>query len=255
MIVEYHRPDSIEEALRLLQREAPRTSPMGGGTVLNRPSPDPLAVVDLQNLGLSRIERRGNNLLVGATAKLQSLLDAEGLQPALGRAIRHQATHNLRQSASLAGSLVAADGRSPLAAALLALDTELELASLGGKREKMGLGDLLPLRGELLRGRLITSLTVPLNPRLAYEVVARTPADLSIVCAAAAQWPAGRTRLVLGGFGASPLLVLDGPEAAGAEQAARDAYSQAEDEWASAEYRQEMAAVLTRRCLQGLAES
>ena len=35
-----------------------------------------------------------------------------------------------------------------------------------------------------------------------------------------------------------------------AEQAARDAYSRANDEWASAEYRMETAAVLARRCLQ-----
>jgi CO/xanthine dehydrogenase FAD-binding subunit len=255
MIVEYHRPDTIDEALRLLQREVPRTSPMGGGTVLNRPSPDPLVVVDLQSLGLSRIEPHGHSLQVGATATLQPLLDTPGLQPALVRAIRHEATYNLRQSATLAGTLVSADGRSPLAAALLVLDVQLELAGPGGKREKIGLGDLLPLRGELLQGRLITSLTIPLNIRLAYEYVARTPADLSIVCAAAARWPAGRTRLVLGGFGASPLLTLDGPESAGAEQAARDAYSQAEDEWASAEYRQEMAVVLARRCLQELADS
>jgi CO/xanthine dehydrogenase FAD-binding subunit len=255
MIVEYHRPESIEEALRLLKREAPRTLPMGGGTVLNRPSPDPLAVVDLQSLGLDGIEQRGKDLLVVAAATLQSLLDTPGLSSALVRAIQHEATYNLRQAASVAGTIVAADGRSPLVAVLLALDSSLELASSSSEREVMGIGDLLPLRGERLQGRLITGVILPLNARLAYEYVARTPADLPIVCAAVAQWPSGRTRLALGGFGAAPQLALDGPEPAGAEQAARDAYSQAGDEWASAEYRGEMAAVLTRRCLQGLAAS
>jgi hypothetical protein len=56
-------------------------------------------------------------------------------------------------------------------------------------------------------------------------------------------------RLALGGFGSAPLLALDGPEASGIDQVARDAYSHAGDQWATAEYRQEAAAVLARRCL------
>jgi CO/xanthine dehydrogenase FAD-binding subunit len=90
---------------------------------------------------------------------------------------------------------------------------------------------------------------------MAYESVARTPADLPIVCAAAAGWPSGRTRLALGGFGMAPLLALDGPEPEGAEIAARSAYSDAGDEWASAEYRREIAPVLARRCIEQLIES
>ncbi len=141
---------------------------------------------------------------------------------------------------------MAADGRSPFATALLALDAGLAL--LPGD-ESLSLGDVLPLRRERLRGRLITQVSLPGNARLAYEYVARTPADKPIVCVACAVWPSGRTRLALGGYGASPLLVLDGTEAEGAEAAARSAYSQAGDEWASGEYRQDVAATLVKRCL------
>jgi CO/xanthine dehydrogenase FAD-binding subunit len=125
----------------------------------------------------------------------------------------------------------------------------LELRSANRSSETLSLGDLLPVRGERLEGCLITNITIPLNARLAYEVVARTPADLPIVCVALARWPSGRVRLALGGYGTAPVLALDGPEAGGAEQAAKIAYSQAGDEWASAEYRQDMAAVLALRCL------
>jgi CO/xanthine dehydrogenase FAD-binding subunit len=149
--------------------------------------------------------------------------------------------------------VLSAHGRSPLATTLLALDAVLDVARSGAAGEQIGLGEVLPLRGEKLRGRLVTRLLLPLNARLAYESVARTPADQPIVCAAAACWPSGRTRLALGGFGPAPVLALDGPEAQGAEDAARSAYSDAGDEWASAEYRREMAQVLTRRCLQQLA--
>jgi CO/xanthine dehydrogenase FAD-binding subunit len=97
---------------------------------------------------------------------------------------------------------------------------------------------------------LITKVILPLNLRLAYEYVARTPADLPIICAAVAKWPSGRTRLALGGFGSAPTLAFDGTESLGIEVAAQNAYSQAGDEWASSAYRQEIAGVLARRCLE-----
>lgn len=249
MIIEYHRPTSIEEALQLLAREEPRTVPLAGGSVLNQPASEKVAAVDLQDLGLNRLEKRGSTVELGATLTLQQLLDAPASVDGLAQVIRHEATYNLRQVASVAGTLVAADGRSPFATALLALDAGLTL--LPGP-ESVTLGDLLPLRRERLRGRLITQVTLPLNARFAYHYAARSPADRPLVCAAAAVWPSGRTRVALGGFGSAPVLALDGTGPDGAAAAAENAYSQAGDEWASAEYRQEIAGVLVRRCLQEL---
>lgn len=249
MIVEYHRPQTLDEALSLLARSGVKTLPLGGGTLLNRPSDERFAVVDLQALGLNALERRGNNLSLGAMVTLQALLESPALHPALEAAIHHEASFNLRQVASLAGTLVSADGRSPFTTALLALDATLELKSAATSASRVSLGDFLPMRGANLAGRLITSLTLPLNASLAFEAVARAPLDLPIVCAALARWPSGRTRLALGGFGAAPVLALDGPEPGGIEIAARNAFSQAGDEWASAEYRQDVAATLAQRCL------
>ncbi len=249
MVIEYNRPKTLDEALSLLSRKGIKTLPLGGGTILNQPSTERYAVVDLQSLGLDTIQARGNTLTLGATVTLQKALESGRLPDRLDKVIRHEASYNLRQVATLAGTLVSADGRSPFATALLALDAALEIKSASDPSERISLGDLLPVRGERLAGRLITSVTLPLNIQLVYEYVSRTPEDLPIVCVALARWPSGRTRLVLGGFGEAPLLALDGPEAGGAEVAARDAYSRAGDEWASAEYRQDVAAILTRRCL------
>jgi len=249
MIIEYHRPQTLDEALSLLARSGLKTLPLGGGTLLNRPSDERFAVVDLQALGLNALERRGNSLSLGAMVTLQALLESPGLHPALDAAIRHEASYNLRQVATLAGTLVSADGYSPFATALLAMDASLELKSATTPASRMSLGDFLPVRGDDLSGRLITSMTLPLNVSLAYEAVARAPFDLPIVCVALARWPSGRTRLALGGFGDAPVLALDGPEPGGIEVAARNAFSQAGDEWASAEYRQDVAATLAQRCL------
>jgi len=249
MIVEYQRPSTIEEALKLLQRSDPLSFPMGGGTVLNQPADKKYAVVDLQDLSLDGLYARGNVLILGATLKLQRLLEAEATPPALRAVIQQEGTYHLRQMASVAGTLVAADGRSPFATALLALDASL--VWLPGE-EQVRLGDLLPVRDATLRGKLIVRVEIPANVRLAYHYVSRTPADLPLVCAALARWPAGRTRLALGGYGKAPLLAMDGPDAEGMETAARSAYAHAEDEWASAEYRQEMAALLALRGLEAL---
>lgn len=254
MIIEYHRPQTVEETLALLARSQPVAVPLGGGTVLNQPSEKDFAVVDLQSLDLGTIAQDGREMTLGATVTLQNLLDSGEVSPALARAVRHEAAYNLRQMATVAGSLVAADGRSPFATVMLALDAHLSMARHESDAKKVPLGEFLPLQSEHVPESLITSVAIPSQTQLTYHYVARSPADLPIVCAAVAQWPSGRTRVALGGHGEIPLLVLDGRSPDGAEKAARSAYSQAGDQWASAEYRSDVADTLVRRCVEELGE-
>ncbi len=163
MIIEYHRPKTIEEALQYLSREGVKTVPMGGGTILNQPSSIPLAVVDLQSLELDRIERRGKDLIIGATATLQSLLDAPDIAPSIKKVIEHEATYNLRQVATLAG--IAHRSRWSLASHHCIVGLDVQITLLPGE-EKISLGDLLPVRGERLPGRLVTRIDLPLNASL-----------------------------------------------------------------------------------------
>lgn len=249
MIIEYQRPKTIEAALKLLQRAEPVSLPMGGGTVLNQPTDEQYAVVDLQELGLDALQVRGNHLIIGATLKLQRMLEDEATPQALRVVIQRESTYNLRQMASVAGTLVSADGRSSFATAMLALDASM--IWLPGE-EPIRLGEFYPTRKGSRRGKLVARVEIPTHVKFSYQDVARTPADLPIVSAALAVWPSGRARLALGGFGKAPILAMDGPETHGLESAAQSAYAQAGDEWASAEYRQEIAAILARRCLEAL---
>lgn len=234
MISEYHRPAKLDEALKLLARKSPATRPLGGGTVLAAPSEQSWAVVDLQLLGLGEIRAKGKQLTIGATASLQALLEFEDKPETLNAVIRHEATANLRRAATVAGSLVAADGRAPFATAMLALDAHLTLQP---KDETISYGNLLPLRGDALSGKLITKVSISTNIGLSYQYVARSPADVPVLCLALASWPSGRTRLALGGFGPAPSLGLDGQDPSGLEAALENALSEAGDQWASAEYR------------------
>lgn len=264
MITEYHRPQTMEEALKLLT--APNTRPLGGGTVLTHPSDESFAVVDLQALGLDKLHKSGNNLEIGATVPLQALLEYPHTPTALKTALKLEAPLNHRTMGTVAGALVICDGRSPFAAVMLALDAKLTIdhrpltaSPSSNVHGLLSFGELLPLREELLRSKLITKIEIPLNLKLAYEYVARSPADKPIVCAALAQWPSGRTRLVIGGWGNSPSVAMDGNEGSAvdastssAQAAARNAAHDALDQWASAEYRSDVAAVLAKRCLERL---
>lgn len=262
MITTYHRPKTLDEALTLLSQTS--RTPLGGGTLLSRPTTDPVEVVDLQSIGLDTVKKQGNNLELGATVTLQQLYESEHCPPAMKSAIKLEAPLNIRNVATLAGTLVACDGRSTFSATLLALDTRLEIKRINpfqlvemetesrppqAETETFSTGEFLPLRAERIKGKLITSITIPTNVRLSFEYVSRTPADKPIVCAALAQWNSGRTRLVLGGYGKSPMLAMDGTEANGLETAARNAFHEANDEWASAEYRMDVASTLAKRCL------
>jgi CO/xanthine dehydrogenase FAD-binding subunit len=246
MILEYLRPKSLDEALQLLARSEPKTIPLGGGTSISHGVSELVAVVDLQELPLKQIFRQGNFLRVGAAVTLQTLLESPETNPVLAEVLRHEATLNIRNMATIAGTLVTADGRSPFTTALLALDAKLSI--LPEKRE-VPLGDWLPQRSIRNAQSLIVEVIIPVQPVLKYEMVARSPADVPIVCVAIGEWASGRTRVALGGTGAAPILAVDGPEKGGADVAAENAYSQASDAFASGEYRSQTAKVLTARML------
>src|SRR5215510_7081899 len=197
MITAYHRPQTLDEALTLLTQ--PNTLPLGGGTLLSHGMADSVQVVDLQLLGLDSLTKTGNNLELGSTLTLQALLESSDCPLALKSALKLEAPLNIRNSATVAGTLVSCDGRSTFSVALLALDAKIEQAVFDNSKTDsrvLNTGDFLPLRP---RG-LITSITIPLNVKLAFEYVSRTPSDKPIVCVAMAGWGSGRTRMAVGGY-------------------------------------------------------
>jgi CO/xanthine dehydrogenase FAD-binding subunit len=248
MITEYFRPQNLEEALTLLSR--PDTRPLAGGTVLSHSGHDSFAVVDLQSLGLDKLRKSRYHLEIGATVTLQKLLEYPHSPPALKSALKLDGPLNLRNMGTVAGTLVTCDGRSPFAAVMLALDAKMTV--LDGGSSIINLGDFLPIRQELLRGKLITKILIPLSTKIAFETVGRSPADKPIVCVALAQWRSGRSRLVVGGWGRSPSTAMDGKDVSEIEEATRNAAHDAGDQWASAEYRSAISVVLAQRCLKRL---
>jgi len=259
---EYHRPTDLEEALRLLQRTDIRTVPLAGGTeLIGRGGAEIEAVVDLGALGLDFIEREGNALRLGAMVRLQAIVErleevADGL---LAGAARRMAGWNIRNMATLGGSLVGSGLHTPLSVALAALGARLAIT---------GQDELLPWPvGEIPRGQLITAVVIDLPEGAVgtgYEQVGRTPADHPIVCAAAVASRSIQgevhTRTAVGGLLVRSLSIVDqaigGDVPAAVEAVAAQIAPPSLPEMAclsdyrgSAEYRRAVAPVVARRAL------
>jgi CO/xanthine dehydrogenase FAD-binding subunit len=276
---EYHRPTSLPRALELLDRGRP----LGGGTALTPRRSELHAVIDLQELELTGQQVRGDRLVLGAGLRLQTLHEGiPGLAAAVAQACALEAGWNIRNQATLGGTVITGDGRSPLLAVLLALDAKLQLEPGGAQAP---LEEFLAGRPSSAEGKLIVAVELVLGAPLAFESVARSPADRPLVCAAVSHLGSAGWRVVLGGHGERPLRVRNAeaaleaagqappgasegasqtapaagagglwvaaPEAAG--RAAADAYAEAGDAWASSEYRSHVAGLLVRRLAAGMA--
>ena len=85
----YHRPNSIDEALKLLNQADTRSVVVAGGTHLNPRTEETVdEVVDLQALGLERIDLQENRLSLGAMCRLQDIADYPGTPALLKDTIR-----------------------------------------------------------------------------------------------------------------------------------------------------------------------
>lgn len=237
----YYRPETVTEAVALLQRRDQRLAPLAGGAQLvgelelRRKQVD--GVVDLSRLGLGYVETDGVSLRIGATATLSDLAAhpqaralAEGI---LSRTARGEGPLNLRNAATVGGLVAAAAYDSELYAALLALDAAVAWHD-GALQQSAPLAALEGAPG------LILEIHLPLEAQSSgHARVARTPADRPIVAAVAVRGPQG-TRVALCGVASRPLLSSQPFDPPG-------------DFKGSAAYRRAMAEVVVTRALTQLA--
>lgn len=265
----YHRPRSLEEAVRLIR--PPVVVPLGGGTVL-LPARDPAVeeVVNLSGLGLTYIQAGADGIRIGATTPLQHLLESPLLANLpgshIGPVLRLTASRNLRGQATVGGTVAAGGPENPLLVLLLALDAHLTVYQ--PEASYLSLEEFLEGRDDLLRqGVLITELFIPsLSPScwIGFAHVGRTPRDRPIVCAAAFLHLDGgicrEVRLALGGVAERPLRVREAEEFLQGRPPTSENIQEAADRAAallnppgdfrgSSEYRRAIAGVLARRAL------
>jgi CO/xanthine dehydrogenase FAD-binding subunit len=263
ILKEYHKPADLSSALALLERKSPPTVPLAGGTWLTPRIGKQVpaqAVVDLSRLGLDQIERDGDTLRLGAMVTLAAVTEnatcrslADGI---LARTARRDAAVNVRNAATVGGTVMVAPVDSELNLALLALAADLNTKSARSRETTTwSLGQFLADPVAALDGGLVTQVRVHLPKGVSGGLarVVRTPSDHPIVAAVAVVIEGnGSGRIALGGVAPRPLLVeFNQPEAA--EEAVVQTIAAAEpyaDFRGTVDYRRAMGALMARRALQ-----
>ena len=217
LLKEFHQPQSLAEAITLLNQPGKRLAPLTGGAKLigqleTSAAQELDGVVDLSKVGLSYLKVDGALLRIGATTTLTDVNEhaiggavADGI---LRKAAQSEGPVNLRNAATVGGVVAAAEYDSEFYAALLALNATVTTQN-GEQTQTTPLAQLAGLTG------LLTEVQIPLaEQRGGHARVARTPADRPIVAAIAVSDAAG-TRVALCGVAARPILAdapLDPPD-------------------------------------------
>jgi xanthine dehydrogenase iron-sulfur cluster and FAD-binding subunit A len=199
--VVYHRfaylePESVPEAVQMLQEHGARAKVLAGGTDLivhlkmERSAPD--ALISLGKIpGLDRIAIRDGHLHLGARATIRAIEQDERIRAyfsALTDACLNFSTTQVQTMGTVGGNLGNGSPASDTAPALIALGAEVELTGPDGQRrlplEKFFTG---PGKTVLQRGELITDVILPRPAEgtgSAFLKVSRVAADIAKASAA-----------------------------------------------------------------------
>jgi len=248
--VNYFRPGSVKDALILLAHK--NTIPLAGGTYLTSVKPLTKSLIDLQDIGLDKINNKSNFIEIGPMVRLQELFKSQLITEPFRTALKLEAPLNIRNSVSLGGQIIKSSGRSSLATSLLAMDANISVEP--GNFTYSFLEFIMNIR-DTLQNKLITNIKFKAKTKLAFQYISRTTFDLPIICVATTITPRDKIRIALGGYGEYPVLAYEGSYSDNLNFFSGKAFAHAEDEWASASYRSAMAETLTRRCLDQLMQN
>jgi CO/xanthine dehydrogenase FAD-binding subunit len=206
-ITGYHKPTSIDEAVRLIQAGG---SIVAGGTKSNRNTnpldgpPPPREVVDIQALGLDSISIDGDGLAtIGAFVTLQEICDSDYLPAVVREASRRAAPRTIRNAATLGGTVASRVPTSELLAAFLVHGATVQLQAADGERT-ISLAQALT---DGIDASLITEIHIDTKGAGAAHRVGRTPSDEPIVAAVGRVGSDGDLIVAVAGVAEAPKLV------------------------------------------------
>src|SRR5881396_734541 len=255
--VEYARPASVQEALRLLGANDGARALAGGQTLINvmkarAASPDVL--VDLMDIAeLRGIELGADGTLeLGAMTTYTEVIESSEARarPILGEVCAQIADVQVRNRGTVGGNVCSNDPTNHLPPLLVAIGATMTILGAGGERSipagDFFLGVYMTAAG---LGELLTKISVPPGKHDGFASVPIGSDGTCIVNVAASL--NGEARLAIGCVDAVPVLVrLDSTE----EEAVRGAVRGASldppaDVHASADYRRHLAEVLSVRAV------
>jgi CO/xanthine dehydrogenase FAD-binding subunit len=276
---EYFAPKKLEEALGLLAEKSDSACLVAGGTdvvvkmTLGRLKPKVIIGLNgIEGLDAIRFEA-GKGLTIGPSARLAEVTSHPDILahfPALPQATQVMANVEVRNMGTVAGNLCNAAPSADTAPPLIAMKAEVTLTSLKGER-RLPLDQFFKGPGitALESGEIMTSIFIPIPPGnsgASYKrISARCGVDIAAVGVGVAGTFAGEVckeaRVVLGAVAPIPMRAPKTEELLKDQKWTEDLIKKAGDEAAqesrpisdmraSADYRKQMVAVLTRRALE-----
>jgi len=275
---EYVDPRTIQDAIGLLAEHGTEAKLLAGGQslvpLLNMRLARPAVIVDLNRVeGLDYVRQEDGWLAIGAMTRQRAIERSELImqrQPLLHAATRFIAHPQIRNRGTVGGSLAHADPAAEYPAVALALGAELRVAGPGGER-------MIPARDffvtylttALEAADVLTEVRVPVLPERtgwSFLEVSRRHGDFALAGVAATLTLGGGgkcsdARIVLFGVAPTPVRAQAAEELLAGEEPSENLFERAgreaaaaideplSDIQASAEYRQHLARLLTRRAL------
>jgi carbon-monoxide dehydrogenase medium subunit len=262
--VEYARPLTVEDAVRLLSAHDGARALAGGQTLTNvmkarAAAPDVL--IDLNGLDeLRTISRAGDGSLeLGAMATLSQLIRSSEVaeaRPILGDVAAQVADVQVRNRGTIGGNICSNDPTNHLPPLVAALGATMTIRSDDGERtvtsDEFFLGVYMTAVGP---GELLTRITIPAADG-ARDGFASIPIgrDGTCIVNAAATVKDGQARIGLGCVAATPLLVTSATGEAAVREAVRGAgLDPPSDVHASADYRKHLSEIVAIRAVEAAA--
>jgi len=194
---EYHAPESLAEAVGLLEEYGEDAQILAGGTDLiphmKQRKVEPKHIVNIKRIpGLACIEETPDGFKIGALAKLRTVELSPQIKekiPLLSDAAQSIGSVQIRNMGTIGGNICNASPSADMATPLLALDATVHIYGRDGARA-CSIAEFFQGEGggNLGRGEFITGFTVPYPPMgagSAFEKVGWTTFDIATVNVAA----------------------------------------------------------------------
>jgi carbon-monoxide dehydrogenase medium subunit len=274
---EYHAPDTVKEALALLDKYQDDCKVLAGSqslvALMKLRLAQPAHLIDLRKLpGMVGISESGGTLQIGALTTHRAVESSQLVRsrlPVLAEAAAQIGDAQVRNMGTIGGSLAHADPSADYPAVGVALDASVQIVSAGGERS-LKIDQLItgPLSTTLAPGEILTQVRVLLptgRTGSAYEKLPHPASRFAIVGVAAAvaldaKGNVQASRVAITGLASKvaragwveQALQGKAPDAAALKSAAARAAERLElraDLIGSADYKANLAAVYTERAL------